>query len=104
MNVPEKAPRGRFRYRRYGVYDLTYEDAAPPPFMLRIYLLLDGLRVICEEIPYVARQLVDTIKLAPAEFVAYMVTSVWLGVYSAVNLYWLSVLLDRVRRSRHLGE
>ena len=52
----------------------------------------------------VARQLVDTIKLAPAEFVAYMVTSVWLGVYSAVNLYWLSVLLDRVRRSRHLGE
>jgi len=57
---------------------------------------------ICGEIPYVVRQLIDTIKLAPAEFVAYMVTTIWRGIYSAINLYWLSVLCDRVCRSCRL--
>lgn len=102
MNIPPvKASRGQFRCRRYGVYDLTYEDVASPPFTSRTYSLLDGFRAICKEIPHVRRQLVDTTRLAPAEFVAYMVTTVWLGIYSAINLYWLSVLFDRVCRSRH---
>ncbi|KAF8552444.1 P-loop containing nucleoside triphosphate hydrolase protein [Imleria badia] len=97
MNLPpEKASRSRFRCRRYGVYDLTYEDPASAPFTSRIYSLLDGFRTIYEEIPYVRRQLVDTIKLAPMEFFVYMVTTIWLGIYSAINLYWLSVLFDKV--------
>ncbi|KAG6371979.1 P-loop containing nucleoside triphosphate hydrolase protein [Boletus reticuloceps] len=97
MNVPPgKASRGRFRYRRYGVYDLTYEDAASSSFTLRIYSLLDDLWAICKEIPYVRRQLVDSIKLAPAELMAYMVTTIWHGIYPAINLYWLAVLFDRL--------
>ncbi|KAI9568052.1 P-loop containing nucleoside triphosphate hydrolase protein [Boletus coccyginus] len=97
MNVrAKKSSRGRFRCRRYGVYDLTYEDSTSPPFTLRIYSLWDGFLAICEEIPYVVRQLIDTIKLAPAEFVVYMVTTIWRGIYSAINLYWLSVLCDRL--------
>ncbi|KAF8447161.1 P-loop containing nucleoside triphosphate hydrolase protein [Boletus edulis BED1] len=97
MNVPPgKASRGRFRYRRYGVYDLTYEDAASSSFTSRIYPLLDDLWAICKEIPYVRRQLVDSIKLAPAELMAYMVTTIWDGIYPAINLYWLAVLFDRL--------
>lgn len=101
MNIPlAKASRSRFRYRRFGVYDLTYEDAALPPFASRIYSLLDGLGAIYKEMPYVRRQVVDAIKLAPVEFIAYMVTTIWQGMYSAINLYWLSTLFEKVCRFR----
>lgn len=96
---PKKAlPRSRFRYRRYGVYDLTYEDHTSPSLTLRIYSLSDRFRAIREKIPYVRRHLADTIELAPAEFIAYMVTTIWRGIYLAINLYWLSVLFDKVCR------
>ncbi|KAH0826870.1 hypothetical protein J3R83DRAFT_4409 [Lanmaoa asiatica] len=93
---PGKNSRGRFRYRRYGVYDLTYEDATSPSITLRIYSLLDGLQAIYEKIPHVRRQLADTVKLAPMEFIAYMATTVWQGIYLAINLYWVNILFDRL--------
>lgn len=97
MNTsPRKAQTSRFRYRRYGVYDLTYEDVARPLSASRIYSLLDGFRAIFEAIPHVKRQIADMIMLAPAEFVAYVIITVWKGIYSAINLYWLSVLFDKV--------
>ena len=97
---PGKASRGRFRYRRYGVYDVTYE-AAGSPFTLGIHSLLDGLWAIHEKMPAVRRLLADTIKLAPAAFIAYMVTAIWRGIYWAINLHWLSILFDAVCHSRH---
>ncbi|KAG8216277.1 P-loop containing nucleoside triphosphate hydrolase protein [Butyriboletus roseoflavus] len=97
MDVPAgTASRSRFRRRRYSVYDLTYEDTISPTLTLRIYSLLDWFRAIYKMTPYVRRHFWDTIKLAPAEFIAYIVTTIWEGVYSAINLYWLSTLFERL--------
>ena len=93
---PDKSPRARFRYRRYGVYDVVYEDPASP-LTLRIYAPLDMLHAVRVKLPAMQRLLADTLNTAPVAFVVYMVTTVWRGMYQAINLYMLIILFDMVR-------
>ncbi|KAG8217985.1 P-loop containing nucleoside triphosphate hydrolase protein [Butyriboletus roseoflavus] len=97
MDAPtETASRSRFRHRQYSVYDLMYEDTTSRSLTLRVYSLLDWFRAIYKMTPYVKRHFADTIKLAPAEFIVFMVTTIWHGIYPAINLYWLSTLFERL--------
>ena len=97
MDAPlDKSLRARFRYRRYGVYDIVYEYPTSP-LTPRIYALLDMLDAVRIKLPAVWRLLADTLKIAPAAFVVYMITTVWQGVYPAINLYMLITLFDMVR-------
>lgn len=98
MNIPpEKESHSRIRYRRVGVYDVAYEERLP--FSLRIYSLLDELRAIRERMAPAKRLLADAMKLAPMAFIAYIATSFWRGVHSAIHLYWLIVMFDWVCHS-----
>ncbi|KAF9220125.1 P-loop containing nucleoside triphosphate hydrolase protein [Gyrodon lividus] len=96
---PEGVTGSRFRRRRYGIYEIVYEDVGSPPQTLCVRPLLDGSWEICEKAPYVRALLADILQLAPAAFIAYMMTTVWHSVSSAINLYFLSFLFNLLEDS-----
>ncbi|KAF9242027.1 P-loop containing nucleoside triphosphate hydrolase protein [Melanogaster broomeanus] len=96
---PEHVSGSRFQRRRYGIYEIAYDDVTPTPRTLGVLPLLDEFREVRKRAPYVRALLTDIMNLAPAAFVVYMMTAMWRGVASAINLYFLSYLFHLLEDS-----
>jgi hypothetical protein len=96
---PENVTDCKLRRRRYGIYEIAYEDDTSTPQLLSARPLLDGLWQIRESAPYAQALLSDILKLAPGAFITYMMTTVWRSVSSAINIYFLSLLFNLVSHS-----
>ncbi|KAF8835766.1 P-loop containing nucleoside triphosphate hydrolase protein [Paxillus ammoniavirescens] len=92
--IPENVTDCELRRRRYGIYEVAYEDDTSTPRLLSARPLLDGLWRICESAPYAQTLLSDILKLAPGAFITYMMTTVWRSISSAINIYFLSLLFN----------
>lgn len=89
---PTRSPK-KLRRRKYGIYEIAFEDDASTQclwFPNHIPRTLEG---ITRTGPYAIRLFMEIWTLAPAAFCAYMLSVAWSSVSSAVNLYFLSVLL-----------
>jgi len=94
---PTRSP-NKLQRRKYGIYEIAFEDNAStqcPWFPKHVPRTLEG---ITRTGPYAIRLFIEIWTLAPAAFFAYMLSVAWTSVSSAVNLYFLSVLLHLVRR------
>ena len=92
---PTRSPK-KLRRRKYGIYEIAFEDDASTQclwFPNHIPRTLEG---ITRTGPYAIRLFMEIWTLAPAAFCAYMLSVAWSSVSSAVNLYFLSVLLHLV--------
>ncbi|KAH7889125.1 P-loop containing nucleoside triphosphate hydrolase protein [Phlebopus sp. FC_14] len=85
-------PATKFRRRRHGIYEIAYEDLTSVHRSIVQPALLGDLLDIYRTVPYARTLFAEMLALAPAPFIAYMLSVFWISISSAINLYFLSFL------------
>ncbi|KAL4068152.1 P-loop containing nucleoside triphosphate hydrolase protein [Scleroderma citrinum] len=89
---PTRTP-SRLRRRKHGIYEIAFEDDVSTQWQWFPNHIFRSMEDITRTAPYAIRLFIEIWMLAPTAFSAYILSVAWSSVSSAVNLYFLSVLL-----------
>ncbi|EIW73990.1 P-loop containing nucleoside triphosphate hydrolase protein [Coniophora puteana RWD-64-598 SS2] len=88
------SPRTPLRHRRHGIFDIAFEERNSDPTLGISHLILGWLRGTRGNVPYARRLCAEIFSLAPWPLLTYLACNIWLSVSSALNLFFLSRLLN----------